>query len=134
MVTDNESGNPEVTSPEQSAEESTSSQDPLWEPLEESDDDYEEEEEDEEDEEENEIDVSGDGVPLLDELEGGITEQLLQDFIDGGLFANLNAIINNFEDYGESEGEDEFGIEQLVSEGCSFHQALCPPAKCVEVS
>ncbi|PKS12068.1 hypothetical protein jhhlp_001364 [Lomentospora prolificans] len=105
MATDEELSNPEVTVPEQSVDETSSSQDMPWEPSEE-DDDYEDEDvTDNNDDEDEELMIDPDDM----------TEQLLQDFIGGGLFANINAIIEDLEEYGSGE-ELDHGIEPLISD------------------
>lgn len=120
MAPDEDTSHLGTTSPEQSEDEISNSQESTWEPPEEDDDDGDYDDEgasDENDEESGTEFATGDGELMID-LEGydEMTQQLLQDYIGGGLFANINAIINHFEEYNEDEELDN-NIQSLLSDG-----------------
>jgi len=114
MAPDEDTSHLGTTSPEQSEDEISNSQESTWEPPEEDDD---EGASDENDDDSGTEFATGDGELMID-LEGydDMTHQLLQDYIGGGLFANINAIINHFEEYSEDEELDN-NIQGLLSDG-----------------
>ncbi|CAI4218292.1 unnamed protein product [Parascedosporium putredinis] len=123
MASDEDTSHLGTTSPEQSEDEISNSQESTWEPPEEDDDDGDYDDEgasDENDDDSGTEYATGDGELMID-LEGydDMTQQLLQDYIGGGLFANINAIINHFEEYSEDEELDN-NIQSLLSDGAEL--------------